>query len=368
MTSHTAPAPPATDRATTSGRTSATAPLAPSVRAAPSAAPHTMRALVQDRYGSADVLRIEDVELPAVGPDEVLVRVAAAGIDRGTVHLMTGHPYLVRLAGYGVRRPRERVPGMDVAGTVERVGSDVTRVQVADRVAGIASGSLAQYAVAPEEKLVRLPDSVTDEQGAVVSVSGITALQALTDVGGLAEGQRVLVVGASGGVGSYAVQIAAALGAHVTGVAGTDNVELVRSLGAESVINHRHEALDACGGDYDLVVDVGGRNPLRRLRSVLAEDGTLVIVGGEGGNRLTGGVGRQVRAALLSPFVRQRLAMLVSEERADSIEQLVGMVADGSVVPAIGHRTDLDGAADAIALVADGRSRGKTVVRLGTRG
>ena len=221
----------------------------------------TMQAIVQHRYGSADTLELATVDRPTPAADEVLVEVHAAGVDRGTVHLMTGQPYLVRLAGFGVTRPKQPVPGFDLAGRVVAVGERVTRFAVGDAVFGIGSGAFAEYAVASEEKLVHLPDGVGFEAAAVAAISGITALQALIDVGGLEPGQRVLIIGASGGVGTFALQLAVALGARVTAVAGTANLELVRSLGAEAVIDHRHEELDAAGADYDLVLDIGGRTP-----------------------------------------------------------------------------------------------------------
>lgn len=328
----------------------------------PSPTPGGMQAIVQDRYGSTEVLGVETVDRPSIGADEVLLEVHAAGIDRGTWHLMTGRPWLVRLAGFGLVRPRHRVPGLDVAGTVVEVGPEVTRFGVGDEVFGIARGSLAQYAAASQDKLAPMPAGVTPEQAAVATVSGITALQALTEVGRLEPGQRVMVVGASGGVGTYAVQLAKALGAHVTAVAGTRNLDLVRSLGADEVIDHRRQAIDEGGGRHDLVLDIGGRNSLRRLRRVLTPTGTLVIIGGEGGNRVTGGIGRQLRALALSPFVGQRLTVLVSKEHHSSIEELAGYLAEGSVVPAIGGTFALGAAPEAVRRLEAGESGGKSVI------
>ncbi|MBT8248206.1 MAG: NAD(P)-dependent alcohol dehydrogenase, partial [Acidimicrobiia bacterium] len=254
-----------------------------------------MQAIVQDRYGSADVLELSTIERPEIKPDEVLVEVVAAGLDRGVEHLMTGLPYMVRIAGYGLTKPKTRVPGLDVAGRVVAVGSEVTSFAPGDEVFGIASGSFAQFAAAKETKLAHKPANLTFEQAGVAAISGITALQALTTVGKLQPGQKVLVIGASGGVGSYAVQLAKALGGAVTGVAGSRNLELVRSLGAEQVIDYTAEDFTDGGERYDLIIDTGGRNSIRRLRSVLAPTGALVIVGGEGGGRWTGGIGRQLR-------------------------------------------------------------------------
>lgn len=334
----------------------------PTTASAPAPA-STMRAVVQDRYGSADVLELATLPRPEIGAGQVLVEVHAAGVDRGTWHLLTGMPYIARLAGIGLTRPKVRTPGLDVAGRVVAVGDDVDRFSVGDEVFGIATGSFAEYAVADEAKLAHRPTELPVEHAAVAAVSGITALQALTDVGGLQEGQRVLVIGASGGVGTYAVQLAKALGAgHVTAVAGTDNVELVRSIGADEVIDHRREQIDARSERYDLVIDIGGRNPLRRLRRVLSDAGTLVIVGGEGGNRITGGFGRQLRAVAMSPFVRQRLTMFISREHHDSMDTLGALMADGSVTAAVGGRWTLDQVPDALRALESGATSGKSVI------
>ena len=266
----------------------------------------TMNAVVQRSYGSAATLQHETVAVPQAAADEVLIEVHAAGVDRGVWHLMTGLPYVVRLVGYGLTKPKQPVPGLDVSGRVVAVGSDVTRFDVGDEVFGIASGTYAEYAVAKEKKLSLKPENLSFEHAAVAAISGITALQALVDVGDLQPGQKVLVIGASGGVGSYATQLAKALGAEVTGVASAAKANLVRTLGADHVIDYREtDYLDGTSR-YDLIIDTGGRNPLRKLRRALTSGGTLVIAGGEGGGKLTGGSGRQIRAKLLSPFVSQR--------------------------------------------------------------
>ncbi len=326
--------------------------------------PTTMRALVQPRYGTSEVLEIDRIETPSIGPDQVLVEVVAAAVDRGTEHLMTGRPWLVRLAGFGLVRPKQPVLGLDVAGVVRAVGDDVTRFEVGDEVFGIADGSIAEYAAAQESKLAHKPAGVTFEQAAASTVSGITALQALTEVGRVEAGQRVLVIGASGGVGSFAVQIARSLGATVDGVAGTANLDLVTSLGAERVFDHRTTALADIDERYDLVLDIGGRNSIRSLRRLLVPRGTLVMIGGENANRVTGGIGRGIRGVLLSPFVRHRLAMFISQERQDLIEQLGALLDSGEVTPSIGQRFPLDRAIDAMRHLESGRSRGKTVVTL----
>ncbi|MGI9597023.1 MAG: NAD(P)-dependent alcohol dehydrogenase [Acidimicrobiales bacterium] len=321
-----------------------------------------MQAITQDRYGSHEVLELGLVDRPSPGPEEVLIEVEAAGIDRGTCHLMTGTPYLIRLAGFGLTRPKNKIPGLDVAGRVTAIGEDVSRFAVGDEVFGIANGSLAEYALAHQDKLANKPANLSFEQAAVAAVSGITALQALTDIGKIQEGQRLLIIGASGGVGSFAVQLAKVFGAEVTGVASTPNLELVRSLGADHVVDYTQD--DFAGGNdrYDLILDIGGRNSLSRLRSVLAPTGALIIVGGEDGNRITGGVGRQLRAMMLSPLVGQRLTTFISKEHYSFIERLAGHMEAGEVVPAIEGRFSLDQTAQAVEQLNAGRARGKSVI------
>jgi len=322
----------------------------------------TMRAIVQDAYGSAEVLELETIDRPAIGAGEVLIEVAAAGLDRGVEHLMTGLPYLIRLMGYGLAKPKNRVPGFDVSGTVVGIGDDVTRFAPGDAVFGIGNGSFAQYATAEEKKLAHKPASVTFEQAAVAAVSGITALQALTTVGELQPGETVLIVGASGSVGSYAVQLAKALGGVVTGVASSPKVEFVRSLGADHIIDYTREDF-ADGGDlFDLILDIGGRNSVRRLRSVLAPTGTLVIVGGEGGGKGTGGIGRQLRAMVLSLFTKQRLTTFISKESHTFMESLAEYIERGDVVPAIGQQFRLDQVPEAVRQMAAGTLRGKSAI------
>ena len=324
--------------------------------------PTTMRAIVQETYGSSDTLRVAEIARPRIAPDEVLVEVHAAGVDRGVWHLMAGLPFLIRLTGFGVTRPKNSVPGHDVAGRVAAVGPDVTRFAVGDEVFGIASGAYAEYAAARESKLTHKPASLSFEEAAVAAISGITALQALTDVAGIEPGQTVLVIGASGGVGSYAVQIAQALGGTVTGVASAAKATLVRSLGADHVIDYA--AGDYLDGSirYDLIVDTGGRNPVRKLRKALQRKGTLVIVGGEGGGRITGGIGRQVGATLLSMFVAQRMGTFVSQEHHSHIDRLAIHLEAGTVVPAVGNRYPLELAPQAIADLEAGRVWGKSVI------
>jgi NADPH:quinone reductase-like Zn-dependent oxidoreductase len=279
-----------------------------------------MRAIVQTKYGTADTLNVGEIDRPSIEPGEVLVQVRAAAIDRGTWHLMAGVPYAVRL-GSGLRAPKRAVPGRDVSGVVVAVGSEVTRFGVGDEVFGISKGSFAEYAPALEDKLVHKPTKLTFEQAAAMSISGLTAQQALRDVGRIEAGQKVLIIGASGGVGTYAVQIAKALGAEVTGVCSTGKVDLVRSIGADHVLDYTRDDFTDGDARYDLVVDIGGNSSLSRLRGVLTPHGTLVIVGGEDGGRWFG-VGRQLRALALSPFVRQRLRTFIAKEHHAGLERL----------------------------------------------
>lgn len=327
--------------------------------------PDTMQAVVQREYGSAEVLQPAQIPLPpAPGKGEVLLRVAGAGMDRGTWHLMAGEPRLVRPM-FGLRRPRNPIPGLDVAGTVVAVGPDVQRLAVGDRVFGIAKGSYAQYALALADKLAESPDGLTDPEAAVLGVSGLTALQALRDVGEVQPGQRVLILGASGGVGSYAVQIAVALGGQVTGVCSAAKADFVRSLGADEVLDYRAgDPLDAATR-YDLIVDIGGNRTLHALRRALTPKGTLVVVGGENGGKWTGGFGRMLRAPLLSPFVSQRLAPVTSSENAADLAVLADMVEAGTLRPAVDSVVPLSDAADAMRRLVAGDVKGKIAISVG---
>jgi NADPH:quinone reductase-like Zn-dependent oxidoreductase len=321
-----------------------------------------MRAIVQRAYGSADQLELRTVECPSVGPKDVWIEVHAAGLDRGTWHLMTGNPWLLRILGFGLTKPRQPIPGRDVAGRVVAVGPAVTRFAPGDAVFGIADGSFAEFTVASEDKLAHKPANASFEHAAVAAVSGITALQALTDVGGLQPHQHVLIVGASGGVGTFAVQLAKALGGKVTGVASTGKLALVRALGADHVIDYKTHRFTDGDVRYDLIVDIGGRTSVARLRRILTARGTLVLVGGEGGNRITGGIGRQVWASVLSLFVRQRLTMFVNREHHAAIERLGKFIESGAVTPSIGQRFGLDEVATAIRQMEAGTVRGKSAI------
>ena len=321
-----------------------------------------MKAIVQDVYGTADVLELRDVATPEVGDDDVLVRVRAAGVDRGVWHLMTGLPYLVRIAGVGLRRPKTKVRGSDVAGTVEAVGARVTRFRPGDEVMGTCDGSFAEYAAAPEVKLAPKPASLTFEQAAAVPVSGSTALQAVRDQGRIEDGDTVLILGASGGVGTFAVQLAKAFGGEVTGVCSMAKVDLVRSLGADRVVDYtRDDPIDR-RRRYDLILDIGGNRPVARLRHALTDRGTLVIVGGEGGGRWFGGLQRQARALVTSPFVRQRLRTFVARQHHEQLLVLTELVNAGRLTPVVDRTYALSEAPEAIRYLESGHARGKVVV------
>jgi len=322
-----------------------------------------MQAIVQDSYGSADVLRTAEIDRPQIAENEVLLRVHAAGLDRGTWHLMTGTPYLMRIIGFGFRRPKNRVPGVDVAGTVAAVGSAVTRFAVGDEVFGMSRGSFAEYAAVREDKLAHKPANASFEQAAVVGISGGTALQAL-ETGHVQAGQWVLIIGASGGVGSFAVQLAKAAGAVVTGVCSTAKLDLVTGLGADHVIDYTREDFADGVHHYDLIIDIAGNSPLSRLRRALTPTGTAVIVGGESKGNITGGIDRQLRAMILTPFIGQRLTGLASKERASDSEVLAGHIAAGTVTPSIDRTYPLDQVPAAVRHLEAGKVRGKIAITI----
>jgi NADPH:quinone reductase-like Zn-dependent oxidoreductase len=275
---------------------------------------------------------------------------------------MAGLPYPIRLAGYGLRAPKNPVPGGDVAGVVEAVGHDVTRFQAGDEVFGIGKGAFAEYARAPEEKLAPKPANLTFEQAAAVAISGSTALQAVRDHGRVEPGQKVLIIGASGGVGTYAVQLAKVFGADVTAVASTTKVDMVRSLGADHVIDYAHDDFAEAEQRYDVILDIGGNSSLSRLRRVLSPKGTLVIVGGETDGRWLGGSDRQIRALLLSPFVGQKLGTFVNRENHEDMLVLKELIEAGKITPVIDRRYPLSEVPDAIRYMRDGHARGKVVI------
>jgi NADPH:quinone reductase-like Zn-dependent oxidoreductase len=321
-----------------------------------------MKAIVQGAYGSTEVLAPRDIERPEPRDDEVLVRVHAAGVGPDVWHVMAGVPYMVRL-GFGLRRPRQPVPGWDGAGRVETVGGKATGFASGDEVFGSCEGSFAEYARAKTDKLAPKPAGLTFEQAAAIPVSGVTALQALRDKGRVRAGQRVLVIGASGGVGTFAVQLATAYGAEVAGVCGPAAAELVRSLGATDVIDYTREEITDRPARYDVIVDAAGNRPLSLLRRALAPRGTLLIVGGEGGGRWLG-VGRQLRAALASPFLRQRFATFISVTRHADLVALKELVEQGKVTPVVDRSYPLEDAAAAVDHLRQGHPRGKVVLTI----
>ncbi len=329
----------------------------------PEGARLTMTAVQRDTYGSADLLEVRTVARPSAAGADVLVAVSAAGLDRGAWHVMTGQPYLMRIAGFGLRRPKNPGLGSELAGVVEAVGPDVTGMAPGDAVFGIGRATFAQYALAPSGKLAAMPANLTYAQAAAVPVSGLTALQALRDKGHIEAGQKVLIIGASGGVGTFAVQIAKALGAEVTGVCSTAKVDLVRSLGADDVIDYTAGDISKSNLRYDLVLDIGGNRSLTTLRRMLAPKGTLVIVGGEGGGRWFG-IGRQLRAIALSPFVRQRLGTLIASENSNDLDTLRAMIEDGAVTPVLDRTCSLAEIPEAMRDLEAGRVRGKVVAAI----
>jgi NADPH:quinone reductase-like Zn-dependent oxidoreductase len=325
--------------------------------------PTTMRAIVQERYGATEVLQAGEVALPEIAEDEVLVRVRAAGMDRGTWHLMTGKPYLMRVIGFGFRGPKNRVPGIDVSGVVVALGSDAAGFAVGDEVYGMSRGSFAEYAAVRTDKLALKPQGLSFAAAATVPISAGTALQAL-ELGGVQPGQHVLVLGASGGVGTYAVQLAKALGAEVTGVSSTGKLDLVRELGADNVLDYTKQDFADGSQTFDLILDIGGNPQLARLRRALTPTGTAVLVGGEEGGSWTGGFGRSLRAPLRSLFTRKRLAMLASKERASDLERVSGFIEAGQVTPSVDGRYPLERTRDAMERMIAGAVRGKVAIVL----
>jgi NADPH:quinone reductase-like Zn-dependent oxidoreductase len=321
-----------------------------------------MKAIVQSRYGSADVLELRDVDDPIVGDEDVLVRVRAAGCGPDVWHFMTGMPYMARLS-IGLRKPKERGRGWDVAGTVEAVGAGVADLEAGDEVMGIADGSFAELALGRADKLVRKPARLSFEEAATLPVSSVTALQALRDKGEVQQNQKVLVIGAAGGVGTLLVQIAKAFGAHVTGVCSASKAGLVRSIGADDVIDYTREQFADGTRHWDLIVDTAGRRSLSLLRRALTPKGTLVIVGGDGGGRWTGGFFRGVlRAPLLSLFVGQRLRGLNSKVNKEDLETVCEMVESGNLTPVVDRTYPLIEVPDAIRYLEQGHPRGKVVI------
>jgi NADPH:quinone reductase-like Zn-dependent oxidoreductase len=324
----------------------------------------TMKAVIQDTYGSAEVLAVRDVDRPEVGDGQVLVRVKAAGVNPADWAVMSGLPYIARPI-YGWGRPKNAVRGTDVAGLVDAVGAGVTRFAVGDAVFGSGDGSYAEYTVASEDALVLKPVDLTFEQAAAVPMAGLVALQAVRDHGHVSAGHEVLINGASGGVGTFAIQIARSLGAHVTGVCSTRNIELLRSIGADRVIDHTRQDFTRSEQRYDLILDNVGNHSLSDLRRALTPSGTLVPNGGGFDNRWFASGGRVIRAHLSRLVARHNVRpFLVSYNRED-LAVLEDLIDAGDVTPVIDRTVPLTEAAGAIGYVGEGHARGKVVIAVG---
>lgn len=324
----------------------------------------TMRAVVARCYGSVDVLNIEEVPKPTLPEDRLLVRVHAAALNPLDLHYMTGTPYVMRLSA-GIGKPSDTRVGVDFAGTVEAVGKNVSRFKPGDQVFGGASGAFAEYVTVREQGTVAIkPTNVTFEQAGAVAIAGVTALQALRDHGQVQPGQRVLINGASGGVGTFAVQIAKSMGAEVTGVCSTRNVELVRSLGADHVIDYTQENFTESGKTYDVILDNVGNHPLSALRRVLTPQGTLVIVGGPKNDPWIGPLAGRIKASLVAPFVEQKLASFFAQLTQKDLDALGKLMEEGKVTTVIDRRFALDEVREAMRYLQTGRARGKVVVVL----
>lgn len=319
-----------------------------------------MKAIVQEGYGSPDVLKLQEIDKPTVKEDEVLVRVRAAGIAIGDWLMMRGEPYIARPA-YGLLKPKNPVAGLEVAGKVEAVGPNVSQFQPGDEVFGWCNGAFAEYVTVSEDALEHEPENITPEQAAAVPISAFAALQAVRDAGEVEPGQKVLITGASGAVGTYAVQIAKRFGAEVTGVCSTRNVEMVRSIGADHVIDYTKEDITDSGQRYDLIVDIAGNRSLSELRRALTPRGTLVIVGSSGGRWLMG-FGRTIRALVMSPFVSQRLRALFSVSNKKDLESLKVLVEAGKVTPVIDRTYPLEKVPEALAYIEARHTQGKTII------
>ena len=323
-----------------------------------------MNSVIQDAYGAEPetVLRLVEIARPTPRDDEVLVRVRAASVDRGTWHVMAGVPYLMRIAGFGLRAPKATNPGRNLAGVVEAVGKNVTAFAPGDEVFGTGESSFAEYAVARPGKLAPKPPSLSFEQAAAMPVSALTALQAVRDRGQVKAGDKVLIIGASGGVGTFAVQIAKAFGAEVIGVSSTAKMDLVRALGADHVVDYTGSDIADGRHRYDVILDIGGNRRLSQLRRALTPRGRLVLVGGETDGRWLGGNDRQLRAVLLSPLVGQKLGTFVASENAEDLMALHQLVEAGKVAPVVDRTYPLTDVAAAIRHLLDGHARGKIVV------
>ena len=321
-----------------------------------------MKAIVHEIYGPPEVLELKDIAKPSIGDDHVLLRVHAAGLDPSVWHLMTGLPYLVRIMGYGLRKPKISVRGSDVAGVVEAVGKNVTRFRPGDEVFGTCRGAFAEYASARADTLLPKPASLTLEQAAAVPISACTALQALRDAGDVQAGQHALIIGAAGGVGTFAVQMAKAFGAKVTGICSTTKTDLVRSIGADHAMDYTREGFANGRERYDLILDLAGNRSVSHLRRGLTPLGRVVLVGGEGGGQWTGGVGESLMWLALSPFVRQKVRLLMATIRKEDLQTVKEFIEAGKVTPVIDRTYPLRDVPEAIRSWERGHARGKVVI------
>lgn len=322
----------------------------------------TMKAITRDRFGAPELLRFTDIEIPTPGPGELLVRVHAAGVNHGDALELRGWPYVARAMGHGLRRPKRAVLGTDVAGTV--VATRASGFDVGDEIVGWATGAFAEYAVVDVGRAVHRPAGVDELSAAATPTAGVTAWQAVHDVAQVEAGQRVLVIGASGGVGSFVVQLARSAGASVTAVVGTRNVELARSLGATEVIDHRRTEVIALHQHFDTVIDLAGSHRLSDLRRLLTRRGTLVVVGGQDPQSITG-MQRFAGAAIRSPFTTRRLVPLFATQDRDALDRLMSLVESGEIRPVVGRTYDLSDTAGALAQIETGHTTGKIVVTVG---
>ena len=322
-----------------------------------------MKAIIQDRYGSPDVLDFREIDPPVPRKGEVLIRVQAAALHPGDLFLMRGLPYVIRL-GSGLRKPKKRVPGFDVAGRVEAVADGGSALQPGDEVFGQCNGSCAELAAASEDQLALKPANLTFEQAASLTVSGVTALQVLRDTAKVQPGQKVLIIGASGGVGTFAVQIAKTFGAEVTGVCSTRNADRVRALGADHVIDYTREDLTESGERFDFILDNAASHSLSELRRMLTPKGMLTPNNGTSGGRWIGAIGRTLAAVALTPFVSQKLRPFFSVPRTPDLEALKALLASGKVVPVIDRTYPLAEVPEAMRYLEEGHARGKVVITL----
>lgn len=327
--------------------------------------PTSMLAIVQRRYGTSDVLQLREVDRPGIGDDDVRIRVGAASLHIGDWHVMAGFPYMLRVVGFGLLAPKVKVRGMDVAGTVDAVGRNVTRFRPGDDVFGTCEGAFAEFASASHDNFAMRPARLTCEQAATVPTSGFAALQALRDRGAIQPGQKVLIAGASGGVGLFAIQMAKAFGAHVTGVCSATKADLVMLAGADRVVDYAAQDFTRGSDHYDLVLDLGGNRSLSDLRRLLTPTGILVLVGGEGGTRWLGGTDRWLQALLLAPFTDQKLRPLASNPCRADLERLRQFVDDGQLTPIIDRVFSLRDVPQAFTYLKTGAARGKLVIRVG---